>query len=161
MFINISNTLSKDWEPNQIQEAQKWGKIIDIEFPYIDSTFGDDVVETIVDEIKDKIKKLSPKKGDCVCISCCKIEGNEIIKPYLVTGDCGSVFDIIDYVHSCFNFVTCVYPVFGKYEICDPKIRFEENSLSDEYEDQKEFDEKYPEISKKLGSVVFIKFRFY
>ena len=95
MFINISNTLSKDWEPNKTQEAQKWGKIIDIEFPYIDPMSSDDIFEETVDESKDKIKKLNPKKGDCVCIE----------------GEIGITFDIIDYVHSCLNYVVCCYPV--------------------------------------------------
>ena len=95
MFINISNILSKDWSEKQLYEARKWGKIVDIEFPYIHPIDSDDMFEEILDRIKQKIGKLNLKKGDCVCIA----------------GEYGITFDIIDYVYSCLHYVSSCYPV--------------------------------------------------
>ena len=95
MFINVSNISSTCWGKKQLQETVKYGKIVDINFPVIFPECSDDLLYDIAHEIKEQIKEYSPKKGDCVCIA----------------AEYGITFDIVDYVHSCLNYVVCVYPV--------------------------------------------------
>ena len=96
MFISISNISSKIWSKEQLEKAHKYGEIVDIAFPeVVPEEFGY-VLEEIASGIKEQLRHLNTKKGDCVCIA----------------GEYGITFDIVDYVHSCLNYVICVYPIF-------------------------------------------------
>lgn len=62
-FINLSNHKSTNWDKSQIDEALKYGKIIDIEFPSIDPLANEQSIKELVDKYYDLIlsKEMNPK----------------------------------------------------------------------------------------------------
>lgn len=62
MFINVSNHSSKKWNEKQIEQAKKYGDIIDIPFPVIDPSSRDEEINHIVNEYFDLIMQYQ----DCV-----------------------------------------------------------------------------------------------
>ena len=59
-FINLSNHPSNNWLASQLQEAQKYGEIIDIPFPHIDADISEHEVEKLAAEYCEKIVALNP-----------------------------------------------------------------------------------------------------
>ena len=55
MFFNISNHKSENWSVNQINEAEKYGKIIDIPFPAVNPRESDEYMDDLVDEYYQKV----------------------------------------------------------------------------------------------------------
>lgn len=55
MFLNISNHKSENWSVNQINEAEKYGKIIDIPFPAVNPRESDEYMHDLVDEYYQKV----------------------------------------------------------------------------------------------------------
>ena len=55
MFLNISNHKSENWSVNQINEAEKYGKIIDIPFPAVNPRESDEYMDDLVDEYYQKV----------------------------------------------------------------------------------------------------------
>lgn len=50
LFINLSNHPSANWSEIQIEAAKKYGKIIDVEFPSVDETLGEDYIRQLVED---------------------------------------------------------------------------------------------------------------
>ena len=122
MFINISNVPSKNWSKEQLEQAHNYGKLVDIAFQEIKPEDSDIIIFDIGGEIKEQLRELNLKKGDCVCIA----------------GEYGITFDIVDYVHSCLNYVTCVYPVYSSIDVDDSVC-----------------------YNLAINTIEFVKFRFY
>ena len=57
VFINLSNHPSLNWSNDQLSEAKKYGKVIDIPFPSIDASCSEDVIDELVDEYYIKLNK--------------------------------------------------------------------------------------------------------
>ena len=55
MFLNISNHKSENWSVNQINEAEKYGKIIDIPFTAVNPRESDEYMDDLVDEYYQKV----------------------------------------------------------------------------------------------------------
>lgn len=63
-FINISNHPSSLWEAQQMAEAERYGKVIDIPFPVIPSTAGEVYVSDLAEKFTRKIiEEYSPKEA--------------------------------------------------------------------------------------------------
>lgn len=61
MFINITNHPSSLWEEVQLNEAKKYGEIIDIPFPVIDPKLNISEIKNLAKEYVDKIVHLDAK----------------------------------------------------------------------------------------------------
>lgn len=68
MFINISNHPSIDWKKEQANEAQIYGKIVDISFPNISPQMDTEEMKTIVDEYIRKIEALTVEENEDILI---------------------------------------------------------------------------------------------
>ena len=55
MFLNISNHKSENGSANQTNEAEKYGKIIDIPFPAVNPRESDEYMNDLVDEYYQKV----------------------------------------------------------------------------------------------------------
>lgn len=60
VFINLSNHPSSQWEESQLSAAQKYGKIIDLDFPMIASRGTRDEIQTIVHKYLIKLQSIAP-----------------------------------------------------------------------------------------------------
>lgn len=60
MFVNCTNHRVEMWNEKQLEEAGKYGDIIDIPFPYVSANLTIQEVRDIASEVVDKIVKLSP-----------------------------------------------------------------------------------------------------
>ena len=58
MFINLSNHSSKNWSDKQIQEAQKYGRIVDIPFPAVNIDWDTNDYNNLADEYTEKVLRL-------------------------------------------------------------------------------------------------------
>ena len=58
MFINITNHPSSLWEEIQLNEAKKYGEIVDIPFPVIDPKLNISEIKDLAKEYVDKIVHL-------------------------------------------------------------------------------------------------------
>lgn len=54
-FVNFSNHSSNSWGEQQKQEAQKWGRIIDVPFPAVNP---EDTNQEIIELAKNCVKKI-------------------------------------------------------------------------------------------------------
>lgn len=68
MFINCSNHPFEKWEESQINAANQFGRIIDIEFPDVPADADEKTVERIADEYTGKIMKALPAEKNAVMI---------------------------------------------------------------------------------------------
>lgn len=59
-FINLSNHPSENWLESQLNEAQRYGEIMDIPFPHIDADISEYEVEKLAAEYCKKIVALKP-----------------------------------------------------------------------------------------------------
>ena len=50
MFINFSNHVSTLWDENQLNEAHKYGEIIDVQFPNVSPTSDEEYISALADE---------------------------------------------------------------------------------------------------------------
>lgn len=64
-FINLSNHNSSTWSDKQLEEARKYGDIVDIKFPSIDPYLTKDEVKELALSYLAKIKALKPS-----CVMC-------------------------------------------------------------------------------------------
>ena len=64
MFINISNHPSTDWKEEQTNEAQVYGKIVDVSFPNIPPQMDTEEMKTIVEDYIRKIEVLATGKNE-------------------------------------------------------------------------------------------------
>lgn len=59
MFINLSNHPSAKWPAAQLEDASKYGEVVDLPFPLIDPKGDVDYIEKLADEYVEKILALS------------------------------------------------------------------------------------------------------
>lgn len=64
-FINLTNHPSAKWDINQIKEAEKYGKIIDIPFPTVDSSGDEKYIRELCNVTFDKIMEYKPEAVLC------------------------------------------------------------------------------------------------
>lgn len=64
-FINFSNHASSKWNQNQIEEALKWGEIVDVPFPMLKADLTEDEIVNIGDEYVEKILACEPSVVMC------------------------------------------------------------------------------------------------
>lgn len=50
MFINLSNHDNKSWSQEQLSAAQKYGKVIFMPFPRIDTDISSEGIDALVDK---------------------------------------------------------------------------------------------------------------
>ena len=78
MFINFTNHASSMWSDYQIQEAAKYGEIVDIPFPAVEPDWSKELIQATADKY---IERIVSKKPDCVlcqgefCLSFAVIKG--------------------------------------------------------------------------------------
>lgn len=51
LFINISNHLSANWSQRQIDEAKKFGEIVDYPFPVVGAAWGEEDICRIAEKV--------------------------------------------------------------------------------------------------------------
>lgn len=64
MFINISNHPLSAWEGKQLEDAQAYGELREIPFPYIEPEWGNMELSSLAEEYMDKVHVLLPKPDD-------------------------------------------------------------------------------------------------
>ena len=67
-FINFTNHISSAWSQKQTDEAEKYGKIIDLPFPAVDPDADHSLVQELAQAYLDKIMRLDP------CVVLCQGE---------------------------------------------------------------------------------------
>jgi hypothetical protein len=60
MFINLSNHPSEKWSDKQLEEAKKYGDVVDMQFPQISTELTSADIDALVFEYYLKIKELIP-----------------------------------------------------------------------------------------------------
>lgn len=89
-FVNFSNHNSKGWSKSQIDEAEKYGTIIDVDFPRVPADADENAIRDLGNEYIEKICAFLPDavmcqgeftltfyvvnelmKRDIVCVSAC------------------------------------------------------------------------------------------
>ena len=60
MFINISNHPLEKWKGKQLEEAQKYGKLHEIPFPYIEPEWDSEKLSLLAIEYVEKVRVLLP-----------------------------------------------------------------------------------------------------
>lgn len=63
MFINLSNHPSDKWGNKQLEEARKFGDIVDIPFPLISAEYDEKEIVKIADEYSERIRSLVDRDG--------------------------------------------------------------------------------------------------
>ena len=63
MFINLTNHPSDKWSESQRKAAEEYGKVVDIEFPSIDSKMSSEEVKKLALEY---VNKIMVKEPECV-----------------------------------------------------------------------------------------------
>lgn len=58
MFINLSNHPSEKWSDKQLEEAKKYGDVVDMQFPQISTELRSADIDALVFEYYLKIKEL-------------------------------------------------------------------------------------------------------
>ena len=64
-FVNFSNHSSMNWNNKQIEEAEKWGRIIDVPFPDIDPMSDEDGILNIAEISVKQIMEYDPAAVMC------------------------------------------------------------------------------------------------
>lgn len=65
MFVNCSNHPSLLWENKQMEEASKWGTIVDYPFPYVDAQAGERDIEILAQKTVEALAKMKPDAVMC------------------------------------------------------------------------------------------------
>lgn len=65
MFINFSNHPSSRWYGKQLDEAKKYGDIIDVPFPMVDPELTEEQIEMIANEYTKIIMENEPQAVMC------------------------------------------------------------------------------------------------
>ena len=65
MFVNCTNHRVEFWSKKQLEEAEKYGEIVDIPFPNVSSRLTTEEVRKLAYEVVDKILKLAPEVVLC------------------------------------------------------------------------------------------------
>ena len=64
-FINFSNHPLKNWCDKQIEEANTYGEVIDMEFPAVDADRNEEEIALLADRCVDEIMKYEPAVVMC------------------------------------------------------------------------------------------------
>ncbi len=65
MFVNFTNHTSVNWSKEQLDEAKKYGEIVDVAFPNISPKANKEEIILLADEYVNKILALNPS-----CVLC-------------------------------------------------------------------------------------------
>lgn len=65
MFINFSNHPSERWDKRQKEEAEKWGEIMDIQFPEVDPAMDEQKLSELADRLTEQILSCQPSAVMC------------------------------------------------------------------------------------------------
>ena len=57
MFLNFTNHPSSNWTKKQLQEAQKYGEIVDLPFPQVEPEYTKDIVYDLAEKFAKQIIK--------------------------------------------------------------------------------------------------------
>ena len=68
MFINISNHPLEKWKGKQLEEAQKYGELHEIPFPYIEPEWDSEKLSSLAIEYVEKVRALLPIPNVCSVI---------------------------------------------------------------------------------------------
>lgn len=79
MFINLSNHSSKNWSEEQLKEAQKYGEIVDMPFPSVDTNGDTEYYNELTDRC---IKNVLDVDNNPVVM----VQGEFILTHRVVTG---------------------------------------------------------------------------
>lgn len=60
IFVNFTNHPSKQWEETELLSAQKYGTIVDVPFPVVDSDGDENYIARLAGEYTEKIICLHP-----------------------------------------------------------------------------------------------------
>ncbi len=66
MFINLSNHPSSFWSATQLEKAHQYGDVVDIPFPTVSATEGEEYIASLAMEYADKIISLYDPLKDVV-----------------------------------------------------------------------------------------------
>ena len=66
MFINFTNHPSSVWENSQIEAAEVFGQIVDMEFPSVDGRGDEHYIAGLVSQYVSRIRELAPNSEDTV-----------------------------------------------------------------------------------------------
>lgn len=66
MFINFTNHPSSVWENSQIEAAEVFGQIVDMEFPSVDGRGDEHYIAGLVSQYVSRIRELSPNSEGTV-----------------------------------------------------------------------------------------------
>lgn len=65
MFLNCSNHISARWSQEQKLMAEKWGEIVDYEFPSVSVDANEDDVQDMAEQIAKEIINMQPDAVMC------------------------------------------------------------------------------------------------
>lgn len=65
MFLNVSNHPSSKWDKEQLEAAEKWGKIEDIAFPVVPPEAEEEEIEAMAEKLSAQILSYSPDAVMC------------------------------------------------------------------------------------------------
>ncbi len=65
MFINFTNHISEKWGKEQLDEAKKYGEIVDVAFPNVSPEASKEEVDSLANEYVEKILSYHPS-----CVLC-------------------------------------------------------------------------------------------
>ncbi len=65
LFINLSNHPSKNWNQEQLTEAEKYGKVIDYQFPVVSPYSTEAEINESADKIVAEISAMKPSAVMC------------------------------------------------------------------------------------------------
>lgn len=65
MFVNCSNHKSDNWGERQIQEAEKWGEIVDFPFPNVDPKADEKAIQELAAKTAEQLLEIKPDAVMC------------------------------------------------------------------------------------------------
>lgn len=83
MFVNLSNHPSEGWSTEQLKEAGKYGSVVDIAFPQVDTKAGSEEINDLVVGKYNEISSALADKGDKINVV--MVEGEFVFTCRMVT----------------------------------------------------------------------------
>ena len=65
IFINLTNHPSELWERKQLEEAEKYGKVLDIPFPNVKAEATEEEIKAMSEEMADRVMNYDPSAVLC------------------------------------------------------------------------------------------------
>lgn len=60
MFLNLSNHASMNWSESQRAAAEKWGEIVDLNYPNVNPYATSEEITSLAEELEEKILSMKP-----------------------------------------------------------------------------------------------------